>query len=62
MSIEVRRAMEQKVHRASFPEGEKPLPAAGLLYFEYHGAVKGIHSIELMYSGAAGKATVALQP
>ena len=62
MSMELRRAMEQKVQRASFPEGERPLPQAGLLYFEYHGKLNGLKSIELIYAGPAGKATIPLQP
>jgi len=33
-----------------------------LLFFEYRGKVQGIHSMELIYAGAAGKATLALQP
>jgi hypothetical protein len=34
---------------------------AGLIYFSYGGNTKGIHSIELIYSGAAGKASLTLQ-
>jgi hypothetical protein len=60
--IEVRRAMAQHVQKASFPEGERVLPEAGLIYFQYRGKTSGIHSIELMYAGPAGKATLALQP
>jgi len=62
MPITVQRAMEQRVQKASFAEGERPLPQAGLLYFEYRGGAKGIHSVELVYAGAAGKATVTLHP
>jgi hypothetical protein len=55
-------AMDQKVQKARLPEGERPLPQAGLLFFLYRSKVQSIHSIELIYSGPAGKATLALQP
>jgi hypothetical protein len=55
-------AMDQKVQKARLPEGERPLPQAGLLFFPYRGKAQSIHSVELMYSGAGGKATLALQP
>ena len=35
---------------------------AGLLFFEYRGKTKKIRSIELIYSGPAGKAALDLQP
>jgi hypothetical protein len=60
--IEVQRAMAQRVQKATLPEGDRPLPQAGLIYFQYRGAAKGIHSVELIYAGPAGKATLALQP
>jgi hypothetical protein len=60
--IEVQRAMAQRVQKATLPEGDRPLPQAGLIYFQYRGAAKGIHSVELMYDGPAGKATLTLQP
>jgi hypothetical protein len=43
-------------------EGDRPLPQAGLLFFLYHGKVENIRSLELIYSGAAGNATLTLQP
>jgi len=43
-------------------EGDRPLPQAGLLFFRYGGKTEGIKSIELIYSGAAGKASLDLQP
>jgi len=55
-------AMDQKVQKARLPEGERALPQAGLLFFAYHGKAQSIHSVELTYSGASGKATLALQP
>lgn len=60
--IQVQRAMAQRVQKATLPEGDRPLPQAGLIYFQYRGAAKGIRSVELIYDGAAGKATLALQP
>jgi hypothetical protein len=62
MPIELKRTMQQRVQRASMPEGDRALPVAGLLYFEYRGKPESIRSIELIYSGPAGKATLALQP
>lgn len=62
MPIELKRTMQQRVQRASMPEGDRALPAAGLLFFEYRGKTESIRSLELIYSGPAGKATLALQP
>jgi hypothetical protein len=62
MPIELRRAMEQRVQRAALPEGERILPQAGLIFFEYRGKAQNIKSIELVYDGPAGKATLTLQP
>jgi len=62
MPFELRRAMEQHVQRAAMQEGDRALPQAGLLFFLYRGKTEGIRSIELIYSGAAGSATLALQP
>jgi hypothetical protein len=42
-------------------EGDRPLPQAGLLFFPYRGKEDHIHSVELDYTGAAGKATLVLQ-
>ena len=60
--VELKRAMEQKVMKASLPEGDRPLPEAGFIYFEHGGKIDKINSIELIYSGAAGKATLTLHP
>jgi hypothetical protein len=62
MPFELRRAMEQHVQRAAMLEGDRPLPQAGLLFFSYRGKAESIRSIELIYSGAAGSATLDLQP
>jgi hypothetical protein len=61
MPFELVRAMQQKVQKASLPEGDRALPEAGLIFFDYHGKTEG-RSIELTYSGPAGTATLALQP
>jgi len=62
MPLELRRAMELKVRRGAFPEGDRTLPQAGLLFFSYRGKEKGISSVELIYQGPAGKATLNLTP
>jgi hypothetical protein len=60
--IEVQRAMAERTQKASLAQGDRALPQAGLIFFPYRGQSKGIHSVELIYSGPAGQATVALQP
>ncbi len=60
--IELQRAMAQYVEKASLPQGDRPLPKAGLIFFQYHGSARSIHSLELIYSGSLGKATLELQP
>jgi hypothetical protein len=62
MPFPLRRAMEQQVQRSQMEEGDRPLPQAGLLFFRYSGKPENIKSLELIYSGAAGKATIELQP
>ena len=60
--VPVQRAMAQRVQRAALPEGDRPLPLAGLLFFQYRGKAEGIRSVELLYAGPAGKATLKLRP
>ena len=60
--VGVQRAMAQRVQKASLPEGDRTLPQAGLIFFQYRGKAQSIHSIELIYAGPAGKATLRLQP
>jgi hypothetical protein len=60
--IELRRTMSQRVQKASLPPGERPLPEAGLIFFDYHGKVASIRSLELVYKGPAGEATLTLNP
>jgi hypothetical protein len=58
--MEMRRAMQQRVQKAALPEGDRALPVAGLLFFQYSGKTQGLRSIELLYAGPAGKATLPL--
>ncbi|MFN0166649.1 MAG: hypothetical protein ACKV22_09480 [Bryobacteraceae bacterium] len=60
--IGVQRAMAQRVQKAALPEGDRTLPQAGLIFFQYRGKTESIRSIELIYAGPAGKATLTLQP
>lgn len=60
--IELRRAMAQYVQRSALPEGDRLLPQAGLIFFPYRGKLQSIHTLELIYSGSAGTATLNLQP
>lgn len=59
---ELQRAWALRVKKATLPDGDRLLPQAGLLYFSYGGKTKGIKSMELIYSGSAGKTTLDLQP
>jgi hypothetical protein len=60
--FEVQRALSQRVLKMALPEGDRALPTAGLIFFRYGGQAKGIHEVELMYAGAAGKARLRLHP
>ena len=60
--VEVQRAMEQRIQKASLPGGDRTVPVAGLIFFQYSGRTEGIHSIELIYKGSAGNATLELRP
>lgn len=59
--FDLQRKWVLRVKKLSFPEGERVLPSAGLLFFRYHGKEKGIHDMELIYAGPAGKTTLKLQ-
>jgi len=54
--------VEERVERASLQQGEQKLPSAGLIYFPYSGKTKSLRSLELIYEGSAGKATLKLLP
>ncbi len=59
--VAVRRAWTQRVQKAVLPEGDRALPQAGLLFFWYPGREKGIQTVDLIYQGPAGTATLKLQ-
>ena len=59
--IALQRAMAQRVQKAALPEGERALPQAGLLFFKHRGKTENLQSIELVYEGPAGKATLKLK-
>jgi hypothetical protein len=60
--IEVQRAMAERIRKAYLPEGDRALPVAGLIFFQYGGKTKNIRTMELIYAGAAGNVTLDLQP
>ena len=51
-------SMEDQIELASFPEGDRKLPAGGALYFGYRGKIA---SLELVYEGPAGHAELKLR-
>jgi len=59
--IAVQRAMAKRVQQASLPEGDRALPQAGLIFFQYRGKTTNLQSLELIYDGPAGKAILKLQ-
>jgi hypothetical protein len=60
--FKLQREWNLRMQKEAFPEGDRVLPQAGLLFFRYGGKASGIHSIELIYNGPSGKASLALQP
>lgn len=60
--IKTQREWNQRVEKEAFPEGDRELPQAGLLFFLYRGKASGIHTLELIYAGPAGKASIELHP
>ena len=54
--------MEVRIEKAALPEGDRALPAAGLVYFPYDGRENRISSVELIYDGTAGRLIVPLHP
>lgn len=59
--LDVQRSWALHALKASLPLGDRPLPQAGLLFFQYRGKVQNIDSAELIYTGAAGKVTIKLR-
>jgi hypothetical protein len=60
--VPLQRAMAQRAQKASLPEGNRTLPQAGLIFFPYRGKEKSLQTVELIYEGPAGKATLKLRP
>jgi len=60
--VPVLREWAQRVQKAALPEGDRPLPQAGMIFFRYSGKAKDIFRLELLYAGPAGKTTVVLHP
>jgi hypothetical protein len=55
--FETMRGWQQRVVKAALPEGNRTLPAAGLVFFKYHGKSDNIDSIEVIYTATSGKKT-----
>lgn len=60
--FKLQREWNQRMQKAAFPEGDRDLPQAGLLFFKYGGKVSNIHTLELIYAGPAGKVSISLHP
>jgi hypothetical protein len=60
MPLELRRVMELRVHQSVLPEGDRALPVAGLIFFQYRGKEQNIKSMELVYNGPAGTVSMPL--
>jgi hypothetical protein len=58
--IELLRGWQQRLKRAAIAEGDRALPQAGLIFFQYRGKLEKIKSVELLYEGPAGKASLTL--
>ena len=59
--IDVLRGWQLAVKNAALAQGDRALPQAGLIYFPYRGKVTSIRSLELIYEGPAGTASLTLQ-
>jgi hypothetical protein len=59
--IELRRNWQARIQRAAVSEGDRALPQAGLLFFQHRGKIENIRSVELIYAGPAGTATLTLR-
>jgi hypothetical protein len=59
--VDLLRSWQQRMRRAALPEGERSLPQAGLLFFQYRGKTEGIRSVELIYDGPAGNTVMTLR-
>lgn len=59
--IELLRNWQGRVKQAALWEGDRPLPQAGLVFFLHRGKTEKIQSVELVYKGPAGEATLSLR-
>jgi hypothetical protein len=62
MPLELRRKMESRVFKSVLPEGDRTLPVAGLIFFQYRGKTQNMKDMELVYAGPAGTVSLPLQP
>ncbi len=53
---------EEAVVETALPEAETKGPVSGYLYFAYKGKPKSIRTLELIYNGPAGNASLSLAP
>lgn len=60
--VPVQRAMAKRLLQSTLSEGDRTLPQAGLIYFQYRGKLSNLQSLELIYDGPAGKASLKLEP
>ena len=51
---------EDIVTRGALPEGDIKPPVAGYLFFSFHGKLKSLKSVELVFDGKAGSLTLRL--
>lgn len=49
---------DEIIQRAALPEGDVALPASGCLFFPFHGKMKKIKKLELVYDGPLGRGSV----
>ena len=49
---------DEVIQRAALPEGEVALPVSGCLFFPFHGKMKKIKKLELVYDGPLGHGSV----
>jgi len=52
--------IDERIQRSALEEGDLVTPTSGLIFFPHRGRTKSIKSLELIYDGPAGKATLKL--
>lgn len=60
-TMEQLRGWQQLLKKSALAEGERALPLAGMLFFHERTKLEKIKSVDLIYEGPAGKATIRLQ-